>query len=74
MHATIVHTTIDPAQIDEAIAGIAAVKQRLSGMPGFLHAYRMEPSTAKVCRWDSGRTKKPLPLRRHLSGSPQLRA
>lgn len=44
MYTNIVHTSIDITRLAEAVAGIDAVKQRLSAMRGFRGAYWLQPT------------------------------
>jgi hypothetical protein len=44
MYTTIVHTTVDMARLDQAVAGIEGVKQRLSAARGFRGAYWLAPN------------------------------
>lgn len=43
MFAVVVRTAIDMDRLDEAVGGIDAVKQRLTGLPGFRSAYWRRP-------------------------------
>jgi hypothetical protein len=43
MHINLIHTTIDPARLPEAIAGLDGVRQRLAALPGFKGAYWLQP-------------------------------
>lgn len=43
MYVSVVRTEIDMERLDEAVAGIAGVKQRLTGLPGFVRAAWLRP-------------------------------
>lgn len=43
MYVGVVRTDIEMERLDEAIAGIANVKERLTGMPGFVRAAWLRP-------------------------------
>ena len=44
MHTAIVHSSVDMTRLNEAIAGIDSVKQRLSTSKGFKAAYWLAPN------------------------------
>jgi hypothetical protein len=44
MYTNVIHTSIDVTRLPEAVAGIGAVKQRLSAMKGFKGAYWLQPT------------------------------
>jgi len=59
MHANVVHTRIDMARWDEALAGIAGVKDRLLSMPGVKGAFWLAPLDGQgmmVSLWEDERT------------------
>jgi hypothetical protein len=55
MYANVAHTAIDMSRLEQAVAGIDGVKQRLMSLRGFSGAYWLEPIEGHgmmVSLWD----------------------